>query len=135
VKLYRQSDSAHGLRGDRSYIETPKPGGYRSHHFVLEFLGSSQDEAIYNGLRIELQIRTRLQHAWATAVEAVGLVRNEDLKAGEGDADWLRLFELMASEIAHLERCPLVPGTPEHVAARTREIKVLDKKLGAASML
>ena len=81
-----------------------------------------------------MQIRSRLQHAWATAVEAVGMVRREDLKAGEGDPDWLRLFTLMSSEFAELEDSPVVSGTEDRYA-RIQEIKALDYKLGAARFL
>lgn len=104
VTAYRDGASAHRVREDTSYIDTPKRGGYRSHHFVLNFQASG-DEAPYQDRRIEIQVRTRLQHVWATAVEAVGLIRAADLKAGEGDPDWLRLFELMASEFADFEGC------------------------------
>jgi ppGpp synthetase/RelA/SpoT-type nucleotidyltranferase len=134
VGIYRNGGSSHKLRDDRSYIERPRASGYRSHHFVLEFQGGQQDEAVYNGLRIELQIRTQLQHSWATAVEAVGLVRSEDLKAGEGDADWLRLFELASSEFALAENCATVPNAPDE-SARVLEIKAIAKKLKAVSTL
>jgi hypothetical protein len=70
VDLYRKSNGPHHIREDRSYIENPKDGGYRSHHLVFEFQGQD-DEVVYNGRRIEVQLRTQLQHAWATAVEAV----------------------------------------------------------------
>jgi ppGpp synthetase/RelA/SpoT-type nucleotidyltranferase len=96
IALYRSGGTQHRLREDTSYIERPRRGGYRSHHFVLDFSGAGPDAA-YDGRRVEIQIRTQLQHAWATAVEAVGMVRGEDLKAGDGNVDWLRLFALMAS--------------------------------------
>jgi hypothetical protein len=134
VQLYRDGCSAHEMREDTDYIGSPKSGGYRSHHFVLSFKGDGE-HAIYNDRRIEIQIRTQLQHAWATAVEAVGLVRSEDLKAGEGDQDWLRLFELMSSEFADLEGCPLVPGTPQRRSARHAEIKYINNKVKATRFL
>ena len=133
AQIYRNGGSAHGLREDTSYIEVPKDGGYRSHHLVLEFL-ARETEQMFSGRRIEIQLRTRLQHIWATAVEAVGLARGEDLKAGQGDPDWLRLFALMSSEFAEVEGCPLVPGTGEQ-ASRRDEIKALDRKLGAVDVL
>ena len=133
IQIYRSGGSAHGLRGDTSYIEAPKEGGYRSHHLVLEFQARGTDE-IFSGRRIEIQLRTRLQHIWATAVEAVGLARGEDLKAGQGHPDWLRLFALMSSEFAEAEDCPLVPGTGEQ-ASRHEELKALDRRLGAINAL
>jgi ppGpp synthetase/RelA/SpoT-type nucleotidyltranferase len=117
VEFYRAGGSIHEMQKDQSYIESPKVGGYRSHHFVMRFRGRPDEEA-FRDRKIELQIRTKLQHAWATAVEAVGMVRNEDLKGGEGDTDWLRLFALMSSEFAEIEGCPLVPGTYDVEARR-----------------
>jgi hypothetical protein len=81
-----------------------------------------------------MQIRSGLQHAWATAVEAVGLVRAEAMKAGEGDANWLRLFDLISSEFAEAEGCPTVPGAPSK-AERTAELADLDRTLSAVNTL
>jgi putative GTP pyrophosphokinase len=63
-----------------------------------------------NSLFVELQIRTRLQHAWATAVETIGTFFNYALKASEGPEPWLAFFSLTGSAFAHLEGTPAVPG-------------------------
>jgi hypothetical protein len=84
--------------------------------------------------RIEVQIRTWLQHSWATAVEAVGAYRSENMKAGEGDPDWLRLFVLMSAEFAVTEKCAEPPNVPIR-SERVKEIIELDKKLDAAITL
>lgn len=47
-------------------ISRPKADGYRRLHQVFRYASRKHPEA--NGLRIELQIRTRLQHVWATTV-------------------------------------------------------------------
>jgi ppGpp synthetase/RelA/SpoT-type nucleotidyltranferase len=115
------------------YINEPKPDGYRSHHLVYRFRGEGEAD-VFTGRRIELQVRTRIQHSWATAVEAVGLFRGEDLKAGQGSPDWLRLFQLMSAEFARAEGCP----EPENAIPRrlrVEEIKELDRKLEAAAIL
>ena len=44
------------------------------------------------GLWIEIQLRTSLQHAWATVVETVDAFTNENLKFGAGSDDWKRFF-------------------------------------------
>lgn len=123
----------HSIRQSYDYIKLPKPSGYRSHHTVFEFVGDERTSE-HDGKRVELQIRTRLQHSWATAVEAVGTFRNEDMKAGNGNLDWLRLFALMSSEFAAAEDCPVLEGAP-NARDRRAEIVVLDRKLKATSTL
>jgi ppGpp synthetase/RelA/SpoT-type nucleotidyltranferase len=135
VESYRMGGTAHQIIRDDDYIAKPKPGGYRSHHIVLSFKPGSDAEIAYGGRRIEVQIRTRLQHVWATAVESVGLIRNEDLKAGEGDSDWLTLFALISSEFAQIEGCPICPNSPAEREERVNLIRQLNGKLKAVSFL
>jgi hypothetical protein len=121
----------HRLR-ETDYISTPKAGGYRSLHMMLNYADEKYPE--YAGRWIEAQVRTHLQHTWATAGEAVGLYRNEDIKAGLGDADWLRPLQLLASEFAIAEGCPELAGAPP-AEDRRKEIRELDRKLTAAHTL
>jgi Region found in RelA / SpoT proteins len=128
-----RSGMPHKLVREYDYLQTPKDDGYRSHHMVFRYFGVGDREA-FDGRRVELQIRTRLQHSWATAVEAVGLFRNEDLKAGEGDEGWLRLFKLMSTEFALAEGFVL-PGSAMTSGARQSEIKALNSTLQATEIL
>ena len=94
----------------------PRKSGYRGVHLVYEY-GASKEE--YRGLRIELQVRTQLQHAWATAVETMDLFSGSELKYGKGDPDTLRFFVLVASLMAHEEGTAPAPdaeGTPYELA-------------------
>ncbi|MBV8457910.1 MAG: RelA/SpoT domain-containing protein [Acetobacteraceae bacterium] len=93
------------------YIVNPKNDGYRSHHLMLTYKGRGP-LSVFTGRTIELQVRTRLQHSWATSIEAVGLFRREELKNNQGSADWLRLFKLMSAEFSEAECCPLPPDIP-----------------------
>jgi hypothetical protein len=124
----------HKIWDEDDYITMPRPSGYRSLHLKLEYKPANRLEEVCDGCRVELQIRTRRQHGWATANEAVGLFRGEAIKNGKGDADWLRLFVLMASEIARIEGRPEVPGAPDH-AERVRELRDLNQRLDAANFL
>jgi ppGpp synthetase/RelA/SpoT-type nucleotidyltranferase len=120
------------LRREDDYIGKPKDDGYRSRHLIFGFCG--RDISNYDGKRIELQVRTRLQHSWATAVEAVGLFRGEELKNHQGSDDWLRLFVLLSGEFAVAERCPVPLGCPDQYERR-REIRELAKSLDAVKAL
>jgi ppGpp synthetase/RelA/SpoT-type nucleotidyltranferase len=123
----------HILHREDPYIEKPKANGYRCHHMVYRYRGNG-DDSVFDERRIEIQIRTWLQHSWATAVEAVGAYRSENMKAGEGNPEWLRLFALMSGEFALAEKCPEPPGLPER-SERVREIGELEQQLDAVSSL
>jgi ppGpp synthetase/RelA/SpoT-type nucleotidyltranferase len=99
---------------DFDYIAHPKPDGYRSVHLVFRFQSPSPEHAVYNGQRVEIQIRSKLQHLWATAVETAQLFTGQALKSKVKNAsdDWLRFFALTSSAFALREKSPPVPNTP-----------------------
>ena len=107
-ELYRRP-MKHAFVAERNYIRQPKPSGYRGIHLVYRYRGA---RAEYDGLWIELQLRSRLQHAWATAVETVGTFLGQALKSSEGEEDWLRFFALIGSMFALDEGTPVEPGVP-----------------------
>ena len=84
------------------YIEHPKSTGYRGIHDVYRHLprGSNRVEGKkpWDGLMVEVQYRTRAQHAWATAVEISDLVDGERTKF-EMDQSKRGEFFAIASEI------------------------------------
>lgn len=102
---YRNSRFAHELISDTDYIAKPKASGYRGFHLVYKYSGRDTDA--YDGLQVELQIRTKIQHAWATAVEVAGTFLNQSLKSSEGPGEWLDFFELASAGLATLEECPV----------------------------
>jgi hypothetical protein len=83
----------------------------------------------WHKLRIEIQMRTKLQHAWATAVETVDAFTAEDLKFGKGTSGWRRFFQLMGSVHAHIEKTALVPGTPKSLIDLKDEVISLERRL------
>ncbi|HEY5410963.1 MAG TPA: hypothetical protein VIJ94_09590 [Caulobacteraceae bacterium] len=116
------------------YIAKPRASGYRSYHLRAK-LKPGEEVGDLSRYKVEIQVRSQLQHAWATAVEAVGLVRKEDLKGGQGDGDWLRLFTLMSGALAAEEGAPPVPGVDDNPALRREELCDLDGKLRALDKL
>jgi hypothetical protein len=129
IESYKRSKFHHQLKGHKDYIKCPKPDGYRGHHLIYQYKGLPNQNTAYDKMRIEIQIRTALQHAWATAVEAVGAFTRQALKSSEGSDEWLRFFALMGSAIAFFEKSPPVPGTPTSLADIFAEIRHLAHKL------
>lgn len=67
------------------YIKRPKNTGYRGVHDIYSYDVNSAHGQAYKGLLIELQYRTIYQHAWATAVEVIGLITESQPKFQQGD--------------------------------------------------
>ncbi|MEK9196439.1 MAG: RelA/SpoT domain-containing protein, partial [Patescibacteria group bacterium] len=84
VGEYKRAKFLHELKNTYDYIDNPKLDGYRSVHLVYKYCSTSTRTKQYEGLQIELQLRTRLQHDWATALETISTFRNESFKTGGG---------------------------------------------------
>ncbi len=117
------------------YINNPKPDGYRSYHMVVKYWSSLPRYEIYNGLCVEIQVRSRLQHAWATAVETVSTFTDQDLKSGIGDESWKRLFALMGTVIAQQENTAPIEGTPTDPKALKAKLDELVRETGVIAKL
>lgn len=98
------------VNGGKDYVNYPKDSGYRSLHMIFK---------CKNGFSIELQIRTVIQHAWATAVETMGTFLDHSLKSSEGPEEWLNLFSLASSAFAIIES---TPRAPEHDRFSAKEV-------------
>jgi hypothetical protein len=120
VEVYKQSDLKHKLLPTDDYIAAPRCSGYRGVHLIYGYFSDKNET--YNGLKVELQFRSPLQHAWATAVETVGTFLSQALKSSQGEKNWLRFFALMGSYIAHREKTQPVPDTPTDLAELRSEI-------------
>lgn len=107
-RAYRSTRFKHELISEKDYIAEPKEDGYRSIHLVFRYCNDRAPE--YNGFAVELQIRSKLQHAWATAVETMGTFLGQALKARQGERQWLRFFEIAGAAFAWIERSSRVPG-------------------------
>lgn len=132
-----KSRFAHELVNEKDYIKNPRDeDGYRSIHLIYKYKNNKVRR--YNGLYVELQIRTKLQHIWATAVETMGTFLGKALKSRQGDKEWLDFFAIVSSAFAHIENTTLVPRyanisreeTFRNVAKANIELQVLDKIRG-----
>ena len=68
-KKYARLRTKHSLERVHDYISETKESGYRGVHIIYKY--HSPEKPQYDGLYVEIQLRTRLQHLWATAVETV----------------------------------------------------------------
>lgn len=106
--LYKNSKFKHKLVSSKDYIAMPKKDGYRSVHLVYKYFNDGAPE--FNELLLEIQLRTRLQHSWATAVETMGTFLGQALKSGQGERSWHEFFEIASAVFTHVEGTEPVPG-------------------------
>ncbi len=127
--MYKKGDRGlyHKLKNRKDYIQTPKPDGYRSLHLVYKYFSDKNE--VYNGILIEVQIRTKLQHYWATAVETVDHFTRQAIKSNEGEKDWMEFFKLASSVFANMEGTSIIPNTPEDQQKLKEKIQSLAGKL------
>jgi len=85
----------------KDYIKTPKEDGYRGVHLIGNFAAKNEEKRA-----IEIQLRTKMQHSWATAVEIIDLFTGQAIKSSVGDANWKRFFYLISGVFAQLENIP-----------------------------
>ena len=94
---------SHKLRNEidkYDYIKNPKDSGYRGIHDIYEYNVTSEATSGSNGLFIELQYRTKIQHAWATANEIIGFVTENQPKFDQGDERYLHIMKLTSEILA-----------------------------------
>jgi len=128
----------HKMRNDPEkydYIVHPKNTGYRGIHDVYEYDVNSESGRGLKGLYIEIQYRTLVQHAWATAVEVVGFITESQPKFEKGDERYHRAMAY-ASEIlarAHESSTGPFPNSSDRDALE--EFLKLDSELSLMQTL
>jgi hypothetical protein len=86
----------------KDYIKKPKEDGYRGYHLIGSFKDESNEDKL-----IELQLRTAIQHDWATALEIVDLFTGQALKSNYGERDWKVFFSLVGSHFSLMDNIHL----------------------------
>lgn len=117
------------------YIANPKPTGYRGIHDVYEYDVNSASGRAYRGLFIEIQFRTAVQHAWATAVEVVGFVTSSQPKFQQGDDRYQRIMVLASEILARAHESSKGPLPEVSDTQLVKDFLALDKDLGLMKLL
>ncbi|MBO2566732.1 MULTISPECIES: RelA/SpoT domain-containing protein [Shewanella] len=104
----------------KNYIEYPKPDGYRSFHIVGKF--KDQDG---NDKRIEVQLRTRIQHYWATALEIIDLFTKQSLKTNQGEELWKEFFFNVSQQFQIMDNIPIF----DKLSEKDKKIQYLSRLL------
>lgn len=87
------------------YIKQPKASGYRGIHDVYRHFPRPHRRAIetsepWHGLLAEIQYRTRIQHAWATALEISDIIDGQRTKFELVGSNRHRFFAIASELIA-----------------------------------
>lgn len=125
VEHFQKSMETTYLKGSRKfklistkdYINNPKNDGYRSIHQIFEYNDNVK-------MCLELQIRTKLQHYWATAVEVLDMKSRTKIKQGSGES-WNREFFKLCSELFSLLENPNKENNKKDIC---QKIDKLDKE-------
>lgn len=105
------------------YIAEPKSSGYRGIHLIYKYNGEKLE---YSDYFVEIQLRSKIQHAWATAVEIIDTFTNQALKASKGGVDWLDFFRYVSIEFAKIEKCP-TGDIPNGVDPKSEVVRLAHK--------
>lgn len=76
------------IKRTRNYIQNPRDSGYKSYHVIVEKIGFEH--------QVEIQIRTRNHHYWATFVEIIDHTFDIKIKEGDENKKIMRIHKLLS---------------------------------------
>lgn len=120
----RGLSTRHQLKRLDDYHNNPKEDGYRGIHLIYQ----KEDMGM-----VEVQLRTELQHIWATAVETYGTLQNTSFKTGDGQVDWKEFFTLLSSYFSIKENC--LPTNEYQKLSKNKISSKLKKSIKSLSVI
>ena len=117
------------------YIKAPKLTGYRGVHDVYEYDVNSAVGKALTGLYVEIQYRTLVQHAWATAVEVIGFITESQPKFQQGDKRFEHSMALASEILARAHEGSKGPFPDRLDRDIATEFLAADQELGLLQML
>lgn len=82
------------------YIKDPRETGYVSYHLIVKPIDSERF--------VEIQLRTRAHHSWATLVEITDLIFNVKLKEGEDHLQLYNFHKLLAKRSENFSESDMI---------------------------
>ena len=105
-----QSKSVHRIIDIDEYLK-PKATGYGGVHLIYSCFHNAEEGHDYKKRKIEVQLRTEMQHAWATSLEIIDTLKGFELKTStKGNDDWREFFRLAGDLVAHEEGACKMPA-------------------------
>lgn len=112
------------------YIKSPKKTGYRGIHDVYFYDVNSDVGRNFKGLQLEIQYRTLVQHAWATAVEVIGFITESQPKFQQGDNRYEFCMALASEVLARAYESSNGPFPDKDNDILISEFDHMDNELG-----
>ena len=91
--------------------------GYRAYHIILSV----------SDYKIELQIRSRIQHYWSESIERTSVIYGYRIKEKEGDQRVIEYFKFFSNALNEIEIHNKLPGE--------KEIQLQEKRIEAESII
>ncbi len=123
-KVEKHGNFKFTFANEKNYIKNPPDSGYRSIHMVYKY---EKDVLPEEKCRVEIQIRTQLQHSWATAVEVLGTCLSQPLKQSVGSQEYLDIFKKISKIFTGLENRDINSALIKEVEKSVETVKLLEK--------
>ncbi len=100
-----KSRSVHQIIRVSNYLDAPKKSGYGGLHMIYSCYEGQEESHPWKGANVEVQLRTKLQHAWATSLEIIDTLEDIELKTSvTGIPEWRSFFSITGQLVAHQEK-------------------------------
>ena len=126
-KKLESSRSVHKIVSIKDYL-TPKESGYGGVHLVYSCYENQLADHEWKKAKVEVQLRTELQHAWATSLEIIDTLEQINLKTRhDGHDDWRKLFSIAGRLVSHEEKACVIEDAQTLISLRQELCELADK--------